>query len=132
MLNRQDYPILSEPTSANRQPAESEKAPPKFKSMFNEWKEVILITAMLMLLFSLCLVLYCMVHFTVVGLKLFLVTVGFSIVFDAVIQLAILIGISARQVNCEVNSKPLALDITPIVSLTKETYDLVKEIFNDY
>ena len=88
--------------------------------------------AILSLLFSLCLVLYCMANFTVVGLKLFLTTVCFSIAFDSFIQLIILIGISVRQVKCEFNSKPLALDIYPIVSLTRETFDLVKDIFANY
>ena len=55
-----------------------------------------------------------------------------SIFFDFIIQLVVLIGISTRQVKCEADSKPLALDIHPIVSLTRETYDLVKDIFANY
>ena len=87
---------------------------------------------MILLLFSLCLVLYCMLNFTALGLKLFVSTVCFSVIFDILIQMGILVGISARQVNCEANSKPLALDIMPIVSLTRETYDLVKGVFMNY
>jgi len=101
MINRPDDPVLTEPTSVDKQLPPSEQAP-KFIRIFNQWRDILLVAGILLLLFSLCLVLYCMVNFTQAGLKLFLTTMCFSVLFDSVMQLVVIVGISARQVKCEV------------------------------
>ena len=102
MVDRPSDPILTEPTSDTKLPTQAEETS-NFNSIFKEWKSILFVSSILLLVFGLCLVLYCMVNFTEVGLMQFLTTIGFSIIFDSFIQLVILIGISARQVNCEVN-----------------------------
>ena len=98
MINRPSDPVIFEQIFEETKKPEGRQKIDKLKDKIY-WFFVFI--GALVILFGIIFVLYCMVNLSNYGLRLFMVTVTSAIAFDAAIQLTILIGISAKQVKCE-------------------------------
>ena len=98
MINRPSDPVIFEQIFEEIKKPEEKQNTVKLREKLY-W--FFIFVGALVILFGIIFVLYCMVNLSNYGLRLFMVTVTSAIAFDAAIQLTILIGISAKQVKCE-------------------------------
>lgn len=129
MINRPSDPITLEQVFGEPKESNEKKDSKKLKEKVY-W--LLVLCGAIVVIFGMTFVLYCMANMSALSLQLFLITTAFALAFDALIQVAILIGISARQVKCEFLQQPLAYNISPIAQLTKETFIILQEIFEAY